>query len=107
MSNIAKNKNRFDFRRSGFLLQVLQFLEALGADVLSLEYRDILGAVTENAAGLILFQNDGRALHIDFQCILFRDVQCAAHFDRENDSTQFIDFSHDSSCFHNISPFLF
>ena len=50
-----------------FPLQVLKLLQALGADVLALEDGDVLAAVTENAAGTVLFENDGGTLHIDFQ----------------------------------------
>ena len=76
--------------------QLFQFFQALGADILPLEYRDVFGGVAENAAGLVFFQNDGRAFHIDFQCILLADIQRPAHLDREHDPSQFIHLSDNS-----------
>ena len=78
------------------ILQIFQFLQALGADILPLEYRDVFGGVAENAAGLVFFQNDGRAFHIDFQCILLADIQRPAHLDGEHDPSQFIHLSDNS-----------
>ena len=83
---------------SGFwaaALQVLQLLQALGADVLALELRDVLDGVAENTAGFVFFQNDGRALHIDLQCVLLRDIQRPPHLDGQHDPSQFVDLSHD------------
>ena len=81
-------------------LLVQQFLQAVRTDVLPLEDGDILGAVTENAGGLILFQHDRRPVHINLQGILFGDVQCASEFDGEDDSPQFVDPTDNSSGFH-------
>src|SRR5574344_548682 len=86
-------------------LQSFELLEAFGTDVFPLEQCDVLGAVAENAAGLILFQNDRGTLHIDFQCILLRDVQCPPHLDGQNDTTQLIYLSDNSRGFHNRTPF--
>ena len=83
------------FQRTG-RSQLFQFFQALGADILPLEYRDVFGGVAENAAGLVFFQNDGRAFHIDFQCILLADIQRPAHLDREHDPSQFIHLSDNS-----------
>ena len=84
-------------RASLFPLQVLKLLQALGADVLALEDGDVLAAVTENAAGTVLFENDGGTLHIDFQCVLLRDVQRAAHLNGQDNAPQFIYLSDNSS----------
>ena len=84
-------------RASLFPLQVLKLLQALGADVLALEDGDVLAAVTENAAGTVLFENDGGTLHIDFQCVLLSDIQRAAHLNRQDNAPQFIYLSDDSS----------
>ena len=83
------------FQRTG-RSQLFQFFQALGADILPLEYRDVFGGVAENAAGLVFFQNDGRAFHIDFQCILLADIQRPAHLDREHDPSQFTHLSDNS-----------
>ena len=74
----------------------LNKFQALGADILPLEFRDVFGGVAENAAELVSFQNDGRAFHIDFQCILLADIQRPAHLDREHDPSQFIHLSDNS-----------
>lgn len=43
------------FQRTG-RSQLFQFFQALGADILPLEYRDVFGGVAENAAGLVFFR---------------------------------------------------
>lgn len=50
--------------------QILKVLQAGRTDIFPFEYYNILCGVTENTAGFVFFQNDRRALHIDFQCIL-------------------------------------
>ncbi len=55
-----------------------------------------LVASQKTQLGLYFFQNDGRAYHIDFQCILLADIQRPAHLDREHDPSQFIHLSDNS-----------
>ena len=62
-------------------LRLLEFLDAVGADVLALVNRDVLRVAAEHAGRLVLFQNDRRTVHINFNGVLFRDVQCAAKLD--------------------------
>ena len=81
-------------------LLVQQFLQADGTDVLALEVGDFLGAVAEDTGGLILLQHDGGAIDVDLQGILFCDVQCAAQFDGEDDSPQFVDPADNTCGFH-------
>ena len=83
------------FYKENVLLQ-LQFPDAVGAYVFTLEVDHILGVVAENAGGLVLFQYNGGAVHIDLQRILFRDVQGAAQFDGQDDPPQFIYFAHNA-----------
>ena len=66
--------------------RILQGLDALGADVLPVIDDHVLGVVTEDAGGLILLQHDGRTIHVNFQGILFRNVQGAAQLNREYDT---------------------
>ena len=68
------------------VLPIEQLLETVCADILALKDRDILCTIAENAGGLILLQHDGGPVHVDFQGILFRDVQRAAQFNGENDT---------------------
>ena len=76
---------------------LLQSLDALGADVFTVEYYDILGIIAENAGGLVLLQDNGRTIHVDFKRILFCYVKGTAQFDGKNDAAQLVHFSHDSS----------
>ena len=62
-------------------LLLQQLFETMRADILALEDGDILGAVTEDAGGLILFQHDGGPIDVNLQRIFFGDVQCATQFD--------------------------
>ena len=86
-------------------LQQFQCLEAFRADIFVFEDRDVLGDVAENAAGFVLFENNRRAFHIDFQCVPLSDIQRAAHFDGQYDPAQLVHFSHDPGRFHDKTPF--
>ena len=81
---------------------VQKFLQADGTDVLALEDGNLLGAVTEDAGGLILLQHDGGTINIDLQGILFCNVQGAAQFDREDDTPQFVNPSDNTCGFHGV-----
>ena len=84
----------------------LKFLDAIGTYVFALEIYDILGVVAEDTGRLIFFQDDRSAVHINLQRILLSNVQCAAQFDGEHDTAQFIYFSYDTRRFHMcILPF--
>ena len=74
----------------------LQFFDARGTDVLSLEIDHILDAFTENAGGLILPQNNGCTIHKNFKRITLRNVQRAAQLNGENNTAQFIHSANDS-----------
>ena len=77
-----------------------ELLDAVEADVFALEVDHVLGVIAEDAGGLILFQNNGGAVHIDFQRIFFGDIQGAAQLNGKNDPAKLVDFAHDSSRFH-------
>ena len=55
---------------------------------------------TEQAAILVLAQNNPVPFQIDFQSIPLLNIQASAQLDGEDDSAQFIYFSNDSCCFH-------
>ena len=84
----------FPLRRESLLVH--QLTDAVGADILALEVDDILGVITENTGGLILFQHDGRAVHIDLQGVLLRDVQGAAQLDGQHDAAQLVHLPYDA-----------
>ena len=62
---------------------LLEGLDALGADILPVEYDHVLGVVTEVGGGLLLLEHNGGSVHIDFQRVLLRNVQGAAQFNGE------------------------
>ena len=88
------------------MLFALEFLEAIGADVLAAEVDDILGIIAENTGGLVLFQDDGGSIYIDLQRVLFGDIQSTPELDGENDSAEFIDLSDNAGRFHSDTSFL-
>lgn len=73
-------------------------------DVLIFVVHDVLGVPAEDAGGLIFAQNNGRAFHIDFQCVLLRNIKSTTKFDGKHDTTQFVNFSDNASGFQLIHP---
>ena len=74
--------------------------QTLRTDILPVEHRHVLGAITEDAAGPILLEDDRRSLNIDLQCVLFRDVQRPAQLDGQHDTAQLVHASDDPRRFH-------
>ena len=56
-----------------YLLQ-LEFLDTVGTDILALKVDDILGIITENAGGLVLFQYNRGPVHINLKRIFLCNV---------------------------------
>ena len=50
-------------------------------------------------AGSYFFQHDVVAVDEDFDRIFMTNVECSAKFDGKNNSSEFIDLSHDSVAF--------
>ena len=96
--------HRFPADLCAWCLRLLELLEAVGADVLALVNRDVLRIAAEHAGRLVLFQNDRRTVHINFNGILLRDVQSPAQLNRQYDSAQLIHFSHNACRFHLFVP---
>jgi len=84
-----------------------QLGQAVGADILPLEIDHASGIVTENAGGLILPENNAFTVHVYFQCVLFRNIQRAAHLNGEYDATQLVDLSDDTCRFHGFMSSLY
>lgn len=87
------------------LVQLLELFQAVGADILALEVDDILSIGAEDAGRFVLFQDDGIALSINFDGISFGDVQGPAELDRDDQSSEVVKLSNDTSRFHDIIPF--
>ena len=81
----------------------LKFLDAVGTYVFALEVDHIFCVIAKNAGGLVLFQHNGGAVHINLQGVLFRDVQCAAKLDRKNDPSELVDFTYSNLANRPIS----
>ena len=64
--------------------------QALRTDILPAEHRHVLAAVAENAAGPILFQDNGRPLNVNLQRILLHDIQRSAQLNGQHDTAQLV-----------------
>ena len=93
-------KNPAVGQAAGFFAWILfacaQLLHAVGADVLASVVFDISAVAAEDAGRLILLENNGFAIDIDFDSVLLRDVQRAAQLDGQNDSAELVDLSDDA-----------
>ena len=94
----------------GFLLHKLIYvglerLDALGADILTVESNDILGAVTEDTSGLIFFHHNAGAVDINLETVALCDVKRTTKLDGEDDASQLVDFTYDTGRFHKFHPF--
>jgi hypothetical protein len=94
----------------GFLLHKsiyvgLERLDALGADILTVESNDILGAVTEDTSGLIFFHHNAGAVDIDLETVALCDVKRTTKLDGEDNAAQLVDFTYDTGRFHKFHPF--
>lgn len=87
------------------LVQLLELFQAVGADILALEVDDILSIGAEDAGRLVLFQDNGIALSINLDGISFGDVQGPAELNRDDQSSEVVKLSNDTSRFHDIIPF--
>lgn len=102
IKNRSLTKLRFSV--SDFVLEVL---DALGADVLSLVAYDTLCAVAEDACGMILVENDVVTLNKDFQRITLGNIKSTAQLDGKDNASELVNFSYNSGRFHTISRFRF
>lgn len=84
-----------------------QFTDAFAADKFVLEIDDTRLIPAKCAAYLVLFQNDGIAISIDFERIAMADVHRIAQFNRDNDAPQLVDFSYDAGRLHKATTFRF
>ena len=78
----------------------LQFAQAFFAYDLTSENFGVVHTAAEDACRLVFFQNDGVFVHEDFNGILAGKRKVLSDLDGENDPSEFIDASDDSSRFH-------
>jgi hypothetical protein len=71
-------------------LEILQFSQALSADLLAFELDDIGRVVAEDAGGLILAENDIVAVYEDLYGIALGQVKGIPQFLGDNDSSKLI-----------------
>jgi len=64
-----------------------QLLAAFAANVFTLKSFDFTGITAENAGRFVLFQDDHPVLGIDFKGVTFGNVESAAQFDGQYDTT--------------------
>ena len=81
----------------------LQLFNAVRADVLTFVIDDVLGAVTENAGGMILMKNNVISVNKNFESILFSNIQGAAKLNGQNDASELIDLSDNSGRFQTTN----
>ena len=83
-----------------FRLLLLQFFRACGTDIAILKAYKPVRTAAEYTSAAEFMKNDIVAVYIYLKRILLRDVKSAAHLDWQHDSSQFINFAHDSCRFH-------
>ena len=88
------------FCRSIHGLLAIEVAQTHIADVFPLVRDDVPGIPAENAGGLILVEDDRGAVNIDLKGVALRNVQGPAELDGQNDTSQFIDLTNNSGCFH-------
>ena len=85
----------------------LQLLQTAAADVLAPEDVDVPRAAAEKAGGLVLAQDQGRALGDDFYRVPAGEAQSAAHLGGQGNAARSVHFSDSAKDFHGfcLSPF--
>lgn len=77
---------------------VCHSLDALITNIFTFEIRNLIGVAAEYACAsrLIFAEHDAVAVNIDLESVFFFDGKRTAQFDRNNNATQFINFSWNS-----------
>ena len=89
----------------GLELFFFELCDAVRADVFTVNNVDIFCVAAEYARRLILLEHDVISINKDLNWIMNVDIQIASEFDRKYDSSELVDFSYNSGCFHVCSPF--
>ena len=104
----SKKENRFARETVLFLLEVLlELIQTICADAFAVEEDNVVCIVAEDTSRMIFLKDDAIIVCKNFNGIFYLDVHGFSDFDRQNDSTQFINFSDHSCGFHNFRfPFI-
>ena len=94
---VPSERTFFVSPKNNLSISVFDFLYAIFADELAVEALNVVSVAAENAGRLILFENNGFAIDIDFDSVLLRDVKRAAQLDGQNNSAELVDLS-DNTC---------
>ena len=71
-------------------------------DVFAFEFGNAVGASAEDAGGFVFSEHNRVIVNVYFKGVFFLDVEGTAKFDRENDSSEFVNFSYNTGGFHKI-----
>ena len=85
----------------------LKLVEAMDADLLTLELDDLVIGSAEAAAGIVFSEDDLVAIYVYFNGIGACDIHLLAHFLRYYYSAELVDVSDYSGRFHFDDSFLF
>lgn len=73
-----------------------ELADAILADQFALEVGNVVGISAEDAGRFILFENDLVLVYKNFNGVLAVDIHGVTNFNRENDTTKFIDLAYNS-----------
>ena len=91
--------------KTGKVLQVLQVVQTVLADLFVLvRYQSVIAAA-EITVGFILLEDDAIPVHIYFQHILWIDIQRTAKLDRKHNTSQGIQLPNHTCRLHVYDPF--
>ena len=96
-TKIKKESSAFFAPLSGL---VIQFFSASFTNRLVLIDHDLLAAAAKDAVALVLFQNDGVALGINFHGVAASHAKGLAQFNGKSNSAQVVDVSDHAGRFH-------
>ena len=85
-------------------LALAELLHALSADQLALVGNNIAGIAAEDAAGMILLEDDFVAIHKNLKHIFHANVYCPAQLDGQNDTSKRVKLTHNTGGFHRGIP---
>ena len=86
--------------------QIFNPFQTTGTNIFSFICDNVFGAIAKHTRRPVFPQNNGRALHINLQIILFIDLQRAAQFDRQHNPAKLIHLAH-NACRFGLAFLLF
>ena len=96
----ASGRNRPDAEKRKRALQLAQLLQAVRANHFVLIGREITASAAEETVRLVFAENDGTALHEDFDHVLGTDSDRSPKLYRQNNPAKCIKLTDDTRCFH-------